>query len=89
MYDLRNDLAHGNFNHIDRKEAYTIRKKLGVLEDIAYHFIMKLSLGPNKEYKRSSSFSMSIPFGDDPRNYMVVSNMPMKKDWKIQWEWLD
>jgi hypothetical protein len=90
MYQLRNDLAHGNFNHIDREEVHSIRKKISILQDIAFHFIMRLSLGPGKRYKRFSSFSMGLSFSD-PRNCMVTTDLKMfpRQDWKIQWEWLD
>ncbi|QQG45567.1 MAG: hypothetical protein HYW89_01400 [Candidatus Sungiibacteriota bacterium] len=89
IYRLRNDLAHGNFNLIDRDELHQIRNKLPLLEDIAFAFIMRLSLGKNQKYKKANRFSMSIKF-DSPRDTKIASNLNMfpRKDWRIQWEWL-
>jgi len=89
MYDLRNDLAHGSFNHIDRAEAHLIKSKLPVLEEIAYELIIRLSAGPDKKQRRFRRFSMGLTF-DDPRSFLVVStlNNLARTDWKIRWEWL-
>ncbi len=89
LYDLRNDLAHGSFNHIDRAETNLIKSKLPVLAEIVYELIIRLSAGPDNKQRRFRRFSIGLTF-DDPRSFLVVStlNNLVRTDWKIQWEWL-
>ncbi len=90
MYDLRNDLAHGNYNYVNRDEAHQVRNALPALEEIAYRLIMRLSSEKDKKHKRFIRFSMSMGMGS-PRGTLVVNNLNIfpVKDWKIRWEWLD
>lgn len=89
LYQVRNKIAHGSLNLLNKKDLRIINEATPELMDLLEALLKKVIL-PGKEFpKWSQGFSMSI-FPSDPRNALVVSDEKMlgNNDWKIRPEWL-
>lgn len=92
LYNLRNELAHGSFSHIDTKHADLISERVYEIQAVAHEFILRLSSksADKKRLRKINNYSMSMDMGD-PRSCYVTSTLDVlpRKDWRIIPEWLD